>query len=311
MPLLNRSLISTSDLGLQDIEGVFRQTRRFKSIGSSTGDFEEALDFRQSRRHRAILLFAEVSTRTRVSFEMACQNLGVHAILFTDLRHSSMTKGETLEGTIATLEALHPSLLVLRYKGGVPHFKFSKPIINAGFGAYEHPTQALVDAFTIHEKRGQLKGEKVLFVGDVLHSRVSNSNARLLKRLGAEVAYCSPEALLPQEAFWQNIHHFKNLHEGVSWASVIMCLRVQQERHGASIGLSLAEYRDRYLMGQKQMEIFHKNGVVLHPGPYISGVEISPEILADPRCHIMSQVTNSLYVRMSLAASILGLDVKD
>ena len=165
MPLKNNSLISTSDLDLQDIETVFQQTRLFKSIGSTNGDWSKVLNLQQNRRHRAILLFAETSTRTRISFEMACQNLGVHSILFTDLSRSSMTKGETLEGTIATLEALQPSVLILRYKGGIPHFKFCKPIINAGFGAYEHPTQALVDAFTIQEKRSRLKGEKVLFVG--------------------------------------------------------------------------------------------------------------------------------------------------
>lgn len=311
MPLKNLSIISAEDLDSKDIKAVFHQTKLFKSIGEGNGTFEDILDFRQSRCHRAILFFAEASTRTRISFEMACQNLGVHSILFTDLKHSSMTKGETFPGTIATLEAFNPSVLVLRYKGGVPDFDFGKPIINAGFGSYEHPTQALVDAFTIQEKREGIQGEKVLIVGDVLHSRVSNSNARLLSRLGAEVAYCSPEALLPQEAFWKDIHHFKNLDDGVAWASVIMCLRVQRERHGSSIGLSLAEYRDRYLVGGKQLKIFDKKGVLLHPGPYISGVEIGPEIFNDNRCHIMSQVTNSLYIRMSLLASVLGLEVKD
>ena len=310
MSLKNSSILSISDLDSKDIETVFQQTRLFKSIGEVKGTYGEVLDFRQSRCHRVILLFAEASTRTRISFEMACQNLGVHSILFTDLKHSSMTKGETLGGTIATLESFNPSALVLRYKGGIPDFDFDKPIINAGFGSFEHPTQALVDTFTILERRDSIKGEKVLIVGDVLHSRVSNSNVRLLSRLGAEVAYCSPEALLPQEEFWKSIHHFKNLNEGVAWASVIMCLRVQRERHGSSIGLSLAEYRDRYLVGGKQLEIFDKKGVLLHPGPYVSGVEIGPEILGDSRCHILGQVTNSLYIRMSLIASVLGLDVK-
>ena len=310
MSLKNSSVISIQDLTLEDIESVLRHTRLFKSIGENHGTFEDALNFRQSRCHRAIMLFAEASTRTRISFEMACQNLGMHSILFTDLKHSSMVKGETLAGTIATLEAFNPSILILRYKGGVPDFQFSKPIINAGFGSFEHPTQALVDAFTIQEKRNHIKGEKILIVGDVLHSRVSNSNALLLSRLGAKVAYCSPEALLPQGEYWKNIHHFKNLNDGVAWASVIMCLRVQRERHGSNIGLSLAEYRDRYLVGKKQLEIFNEKGVLLHPGPYISGVEIGPEILSDKRCHIMSQVKNGLYIRMSLMASILGLDIK-
>ena len=310
MSLKNSSVIGVQDLTLEDVESVFRYASLFKSIGETHGAFEDVLDFKQSRCHRVIMLFAEASTRTRISFEMACQNLGVHSILFTDLKHSSMVKGETLGGTIATLEAFNPSILVLRYKGGVPDFQFKKPILNAGFGSYEHPTQALVDAFTIQEKRNRVKGEKVLIVGDVLHSRVSNSNVLLLNRLGAEVAYCSPEALLPQGEFWKNIHHFKNLNDGVAWASVIMCLRVQRERHGSNIGLSLAEYRDRYLVGGKQLEIFNKNGILLHPGPYVSGVEIGPEILGDERCHIMSQVKNSLYIRMSLIASVLGLDVK-
>ena len=311
MPLKNSSLISVQDLSLQDVESIFHQSKLFKSIGEVCGAFEDVLDFRQSHCHRVIMLFAEASTRTRISFEMACQNLGVHSVLFTDLRHSSMIKGETLNGTVATLEAFNPSILVLRYKGEGPEFPFHKPILNAGFGSYEHPTQALVDAFTIREKRKRIKGERALIVGDVLHSRVSNSNVLLLKRLGAEVAYCSPEALLPKGEFWKGIHHFKNLNEGVAWASVVMCLRVQRERHGSNIGLSLAEYRDRYLVGKKQLEIFSKEGILLHPGPYISGVEIGPEILSDNRCHIMSQVKNSLYIRMSVIASILGLHIKD
>lgn len=311
MSLRNSSVIGIEDIGLKDVETIFRHSRLFKSIGETHGTFQDALNLREGRCHRVIMLFAEASTRTRISFEMACQNLGVHSILLADLKHSSMTKGETLAGTIATLEAFNPSILVLRYKGGVPEFSFNKPIINAGFGSYEHPTQALVDAFTIQEIRHRIKGEKILIVGDVLHSRVSNSNVLLLTRLGAEVAYCSPEALLPQGKAWENIHHFQNLNEGVAWASVIMCLRVQRERHGSNIGLSLAEYRDRYLLGRKQLEIFNKEGILLHPGPYISGVEIGPEILDDNRCHIMSQVKNSLYIRMSLVAEVLGLSVNN
>ena len=306
----NRSLISIENLSLSEIEAIFERARLFKAVGERSGSFEDILDFKDSRRHRIIMLFAEASTRTRISFEAACQSLGAPSVLFADLRHSSMIKGESLDSTIAVLEAFNPSILVLRYKGGEPEFSFSKPIINAGFGSYEHPTQALVDAFTIQEMRGKVKGEKVLIVGDVLHSRVSNSNVLLLSRLGATAAYCSPEALLPKGTFWKDIHHFQNLGEGIAWASVVMCLRVQRERHGSNIGLSLAEYRDRYLVGKKQLEILSKDGVLLHPGPYISGVEIGAEILNDPRCHIMSQVKNSLYIRMSAISFILDLKIK-
>ena len=194
----------------------------------------------------------------------------------------------------------------------MPDFQFSKPIINAGFGSFEHPTQALVDAFTIQEKRNRIKGEKILIVGDVLHSRVSNSNVLLLSRLGAKVAYCSPEALLPQGEYWKNIHHFKNLNDGVAWASVIMCLRVQRGaswlKHWnflwRSIGIAILWAKSSWKFLMSKVSCFIR--VLMFPV-----WKLVRKFLSDKRCHIMSQVKNGLYIRMSLIASVLGLDIKN
>ena len=309
MSLRNSSLISIDDLTNEDIQEVFRRSDFFQKIVKEKRSFEDVLDFKESRKHTAFLVFVEPSTRTRISFEMACHHLGINVAHFSDVSSSSVTKGETIEVTMKILEALKPSLIVLRHKGhSAPTEK--TPVINAGFGSYEHPTQALVDAWTIQKVRGQIKNEKVLVVGDVLHSRVSNSNFKILKRLGADVAICSPQSLRPQSDTWANVKAFPNLYDGVKWATVVMCLRIQTERHATELGVSTAEYRDKYLLGEEHLKVFNQDGIILHPGPYICGVEISKEILSDPRCHIITQVENSLAIRTAIVSLILGFQLK-
>ena len=311
MSLKGSSLISVNDLTEEDIQGIFHWAGVFKAKAQNKVSLENVVDFKHSRNHTAFLVFAEASTRTRISFEMACHRLGINVVNFSDMKNSSLSKGESLEATMTALDALGASVIVLRYKGRKLQADCGTPIINAGFGSYEHPTQALIDAWTIQQVRGQVKGEKVLIVGDVLHSRVSNSNLKLLRRLGAEVALCSPSALQPQDDFWQGIHCFNNLNEGVRWASVIMCLRIQTERHDTSVGLSIAAYRDYYLVGQEQLGMFNKKGTLIHPGPYICGVEISTDVFDDPRCHIITQVKNAPFIRAAILARILGLELKE
>ncbi|NJL24109.1 MAG: hypothetical protein HC902_02285 [Calothrix sp. SM1_5_4] len=186
------------------------------------------------------------------------------------------------------------------------------PVINGGIGTAEHPTQALLDAFTIQEFRGQIRGEKVLIVGDVAHSRVANSNLVLLRRFGAEVGYCAPSEFAPTQDTWKDVRGFTNLTEATEWATVVMGLRVQKERHqGTGIGFSMAEYRERYRFGGDQLKHFRPDGILLHPGPVIKGVEFSAFVLNDQRCKVLDQVTNGVFVRASLMSIMLGLEVQN
>ncbi|MGE3387894.1 MAG: aspartate carbamoyltransferase, partial [Bdellovibrionales bacterium] len=230
-----------------------------------------------------------------------------------NLTVSSISKGETFEDTLRNVAAMQPDLMVVRY--GQDHGadqvigKLPFPVVNGGIGALEHPTQALLDAFTIREFLGQVKGQKVLIVGDVLHSRVANSNLVLLRKMGAELAYCAPKEFVPSNPGWQPIRSFADLNEGMAWATVVMGLRIQKERHMPvqGIGLSIAEYREKYRVGMDQLKNF--KGILLHPGPVIRGIEFSDAVLSDPRCKVLDQVTNGVYVRAALLSMILGLEV--
>ena len=306
MSIEKASFISVEDLSAQDIEILFHRTEALKKLDSQKKSFKKAFSLNTDQDLNAFLVFAEPSTRTRISFQMACNKLGIAPIIFSDIPASSIAKGESFEETLRTLKCLKPSVIVLRYKGTPFNMDDNIPIISAGFGSYEHPTQALIDAFTIKEVRGKIKGEKVLIVGDVLHSRVSNSNLKLLKKLGAEVAFCSPVSLFPKGDHWKNVQCFENLDEGVAWADAIMCLRVQQERHDMSIGLSIAEYRDHYHLGSRQLDILSPSAVILHPGPCIFGVEMSIDVFQDKRSRIRTQVLNGLYARSAVLSYVLG-----
>ena len=305
MSIKNKSFISVDNLSDEDIKTIFHRAKTFKKLQEEKKSFKQAFSLNTEQDLNALLVFVEPSTRTRMSFEIACNNLGVHPILFSDVKATSIVKGESLEETIRTLQALNPSVIVLRYKGSPFQFDDSVPVINGGFGSYEHPTQALIDAFTIKTAQGSLKKQKILILGDLLHSRVSNSNLKLLKRLGADVAFCSPSSLFPKDDLWKDINCFKNVDEALKWADVVMCLRIQQERHDMSIGLSLAEYRDQYHLGADQLKLLKESAIVLHPGPCIFGVEMSTDVLADSRNRISDQVTNGVFIRSAVLSLIL------
>ena len=307
MSIKRKSFISVNDLSDQDIETIFHRTKELKKLDAQKKSFKIAFSVEKDRDFSAFLVFAEPSTRTRASFQLACAKLGAHPVVFSDIKASSIVKGESLEETLRTLKCLNPSVIVLRYKGASFSVDGDVPIISGGFGSYEHPTQALIDAFTIQETRGKIQGAKVLILGDILHSRVSNSNLKLLRRLGAEVAFCSPTSLFPKDDFWKGVKCFKNINEGVKWADVVMCLRIQQERHDMSIGLSIAEYRDQYNLGAQQLDILKKSAVILHPGPCIFGVEMSMEVFKDQRSRISAQVVNGLYTRSAVLSQVLDL----
>ena len=309
------SLLGIDDLSGGNIDFILKTAALFKQEFYKTGRIIHCIDSEQTKGLVVQLLFAEPSTRTRASFEVACGKLGIAATSLWNLHFSSMAKGETLEDTLQCLIALKPNMIVFRcgeLKSGSVLRDSPIPVVNAGLGASEHPTQALVDAFTIQEKRGKVKDEKVLIVGDVLHSRVANSNLKLLIRLGAHLGMCTPEALSPADKHaWKEVTRFDSLEAGIRWADVIMCLRVQRERHSLrNIGFSMAEYRDSYRIDQENMEMFCPDGVLLHPGPAVRGVEISNQALDDPRCHIITQVENGSHVRSAIIALLLNLKVK-
>ncbi len=310
------SLLGIDDLSLDNIQYILKTATLFKKEFYKTGRIIHCVDSEQTKGLVVQLLFAEPSTRTRASFEVACGKLGIATTSLWNLHFSSMAKGETLRDTLQCLIALKPNMIVFRcgeFKSSESFLRSSPiPVINAGLGAMEHPTQALVDAFTIQEKRGNIKDEKVLIVGDVLHSRVANSNLKLLTRLGAHLGMCTPEALSPADKqAWKNVTRFDSLSAGIKWADVIMCLRVQRERHSLrNIGFSMAEYRDSYRIDQENMEMFRSDGVLLHPGPAVRGVEIANQALDDTRCHIVTQVENGSHVRSAIITLMLNLEIK-
>jgi aspartate carbamoyltransferase catalytic subunit len=228
---------------------------------------------------------------------------------------ASLSKGETLEDTFRNIAAMQPDLMVVRYNTNFEADAVIRelpcPVISGGIGTFEHPTQGLLDSFTILETRGQIKGEKVLIVGDVLHSRVANSNLMLLRRLGAEVAYCAPSQFQPTTDNWKGVRSFATLNEGVEWSTVIMGLRVQKERHQSEgIGISMADYREKFRVGGDQLKHFRADGILMHPGPVIRGIEFSAFVLNDKRCKVLDQVTNGVFVRASLISIMLGLEVQ-
>lgn len=314
MSLLNQSFISTEQLSLQDVDDVFNRAHLFKTYREKGGALSHLIHS-DGRVRVMALVFAEPSTRTRMSFQMAGHRIGLKPIVLDNIAVSSVAKGESFEDTIRNISAMGPDIMVVRYGQDTRVndliTKLPVPVINGGIGTLEHPTQALLDAYTIREFRGQIKGERVLMVGDVLHSRVANSNLVLLKRLGAEIGICTPSEFSPQDSKWADVKRFTNLKEGMGWATVVMGLRIQRERHSGeqSIGHKIAEYREQYRIGTDQLNCLIKDGIVLHPGPVIRGVEFSDNVLDDPRCKVLDQVKNGVFVRAALLSFMLGLEV--
>ncbi len=310
------SLLSIDDLNDQAINFIMQTSSFFNEENKKRKRIIHCVDPEQTKGMVVQLLFAEPSTRTRASFECSCGRLGITTTSLWNLHFSSMAKGETLKDTLQCLIALCPDMIILRCGEFQSYESFLRtsqvPIVNAGLGTKEHPTQALVDAYTIQQLKGQVRGQKVLIVGDVLHSRVANSNLKMLTRMEAQLGMCVPEELSPADKkAWEKVARFESLESGIRWADVIMCLRLQRERHSLrNIGFSLAEYRDKYRIDQDQMDLFSPDGILLHPGPAVRGVEISNQALADPRCQIITQVGNGSHVRSAVVAYMLGLEIR-
>ena len=295
-------------LGIEPLDPVHIQT-----VLDTADSLREVLDrpikkVPTLRGKTVVNLFYEASTRTRASFEVAQKVLSADSLSIA-ASTSSVTKGETLLDTVKNLEAMNPDMVVVRHSSsGAPHFlarHCRSAIVNAGDGAHEHPTQALLDALTLRQKKGRLKGLRVAIVGDILHSRVARSNIWLLSKMGAEVVLCAPPTLVPPgiESLAPVTHR---IDEAVEGADAIMMLRIQLERMTGGYFPSTREFHLRFGLTEERVRRARKDVLILHPGPMNRGVEIASEVADGPYSVILDQVTNGVLVRMAVLYLLLG-----
>ncbi len=254
-------------------------------------------------------LFYEASTRTRISFELAEKRLSADTVSLS-VAGSSVQKGETLKDTVRNIEAMKIDVVVIRHQAsGAPHFLANcvkASVINAGDGAHEHPTQGLLDMFTIKEKYQKISGLKVVIVGDIRHSRVARSNIWGLKTMGAKVSVCGPDTLLPYEIEKMGVEVYDDLDEALLGADVVNILRLQLERQKSGFLPSLREYSKRFGISKERLSLLNENFTIMHPGPMNRGVEITPEVADGPYSVILNQVTNGVAVRMAVLYLLSG-----
>jgi len=297
-------LLGIEPLDRVEIEAILDRAKRFQPRQSDSKKSD------QLRGRMIVNLFFEASTRTRTSFEIAAKRLGADAISIT-ASASSVSKGESLVDTLNTLGAMHPDAIVMRHSAsGAPHFLaryLPTPIINAGDGTHEHPTQALLDARTILDRRPTLEGLRVAIIGDIAHSRVARSNMYLLSKFGAHIVLCGPASLLPPELvkLAPNISLTHNMKDAIRDADVIMMLRVQLERQHET-AFSANEYFQFYGLRLEHLSLANPEVIVMHPGPINRGREISSEAADSQRSVILNQVENGIAVRMAVLERILG-----
>jgi aspartate carbamoyltransferase catalytic subunit len=297
-----RHVLDLDDFSRDEIEHVLTTAESMKEILSREIKQVPAL------RGRTVMnMFFEDSTRTRISFELAARSLSANIVNFS-ARGSSVEKGETLIDTVRTLQALGADILVVRHaQAGTPYLiaqHFNGSVINAGDGQHAHPTQALLDLFTIRERLDRLDDIKVVMVGDGLHSRVVRSNLWGLTRMGADVTLCGPPTLLGPPEFWQatwpTVHISYNLDEALEGADVVMALRLQQERQQAGLLPSLREYSRFFALTSERLQRAGRDVLVMHPGPINEGIELTPDIAVSSQSVIEEQVTNGVAIRMAL-----------
>jgi len=304
MRLQSRHLLGIEGLATAEIELLLDTAESLAQVGA-----REIKKVPTLRGKTVINFFVEPSTRTRSSFELAEKRLSADTINFS-ASTSSFSKGETLLDTARTLQAMSPDFIVIRHsQPGAPHFLSRHcgcSIINAGDGAHEHPTQALLDAYTIRQHKGRLNGLRVAIVGDVTHSRVARSNIYLLSSMGAEVTVCGPPTLLPVRLETLDCTVTHRLEEAIEGADVIMALRIQLERMHAGFFPSLREYARIYGINSDRLRLAADDVIVMHPGPMNRGVEITGEVADGPRSVILEQVTNGVAVRMAVLYLLAG-----
>ena len=292
-----RHLLSMEDLDRAAIERILDRAKSFTEVSEREIKKVPAL-----RGRRVLNLFYEASTRTRTSFEIAGKWLSADVVNFT-AEASSLKKGETLKDTARNLEALNIDFIVIRHSAaGAPHFlarSLNASVINAGDGAHEHPTQALLDAFTIRERKGKIEGLHVTILGDILYSRVARSNIWALTKLGAKVTLCGPSTLVPRTFEPMGCRVTYNVDEAIRDADIIHLLRIQHERQRKTMFPSLNEYTTLFGLNKARLARTKPDALIMHPGPVNRGVEIDSDIADSSRSPILEQVTNGIAVRMA------------
>ncbi len=298
-------LLGIEELDRAEIQAILRRAKDYQPLQNQPFKKLDTL-----RGKMIVNLFFEASTRTRTSFEIAAKRLGADTVSIT-ASGSSVSKGESLVDTLNTLAAMHPDAIVMRHSAsGAPHFlarHLPTPIINAGDGTHEHPTQALLDALTILDRRPSLEGLRVAIIGDIAHSRVARSNVHLLSKFGAQIVLCGPAPLLPPELarIATGVTLTNDIREAIENADVIMMLRVQLERqHEAPI--SAGEYFQFYGLRLEHMALAKPDAIVMHPGPINRGRELSSEVADFQRSVILNQVENGVAVRMAVLERLIG-----
>jgi aspartate carbamoyltransferase catalytic subunit len=301
---VNRHLISAADLTLDDAVAILDTAEELARLA------ERPIPKLPTLRGRTVVnLFYEDSTRTRISFEAAAKRLSADVINFS-AKGSSVAKGESLKDTALTLQAMGADAVVIRHSASGAPYRLAGwirgSVINAGDGTHEHPTQALLDAFTMRRRLGRLAGLRVSIVGDILHSRVARSNVWLLRTLGAQVTLVAPPTLLPVAVDGWPCSVSYDLSSVLPGSDVVMMLRVQHERMSDAYFPSVREYRRRYGLDGDRMALLPDHAIVMHPGPMNRGVEIAAEVADSPRSTIVEQVTNGVSVRMAVLYLLLS-----
>jgi aspartate carbamoyltransferase catalytic subunit len=302
--LRRKDLLGIADLTADEIALVLDTAEAMKEVGTRPIKKVPAL-----RGKTVVNLFFEPSTRTRTSFEIAEKRLSADTLNIA-IGTSSVVKGETLADTALNLEAMSPDMIVLRHSSSGACHLLSRicrsAIINAGDGMHEHPTQALLDAFTIRERKKQLSGLKVTIIGDLLHSRVLRSNIQLLTKMGAEVWVCGPPTLIPTDIRRFGVQATSVIDEAIADADVIMLLRIQLERMEGAYFPSLREYFRVFGMTEERLRLARPDVIIMHPGPMNRGVEIASEVADGPYSVILDQVANGVAVRMAVLYLLSG-----
>ncbi len=302
--LHGKDLVGIDPLSAGEIQLILNTAEQMREIAERPIKKVPAL-----RGKTVVNLFMEASTRTRFSFEVAEKRLSADSLNFA-ASASSVSKGETLLDTALNLEAMQPDFIVLRHQhAGAPHQLariLKSSVINAGDGAHEHPTQALLDALTIRLKRGTLEGQVVTIVGDLEHSRVVRSNVLLLSRMGAQVRVAGPPSLIPPGIEEMGCRVFRRIEDAIDGADVVMMLRIQLERQGRMNFPTIREYYDFYALTPDRLKLARKDCLVMHPGPMNRGVEIDSRVADGPHSVILEQVTNGVAVRMAVLYLLAG-----
>jgi aspartate carbamoyltransferase catalytic subunit len=299
-----KDLLTIAELSVDEIELILTTAESLKEVGGRDIKKVPAL-----RGKTVVNLFFEPSTRTRTSFELAAKRMSADVINFSPST-SSVVKGETLIDTARNIESMQADIIILRHSspGAAEHLArfVQSSVINAGDGWHEHPTQALLDVFTIKEKKKQIEGLAIVIVGDVAHSRVARSNIAALTKLGAEVRVVAPPTMLPLNVERLGVKVFYRFDDALIEADVIMMLRLQRERLGRSLLPSTREYANLFCLTVERLRLAKPDAIIMHPGPLNRGVEISPAVADSPAAVILDQVSNGVSVRMAMMYLLSG-----